>query len=172
MPGANHLDLVFRPKDIQQRLGQRPDGAGRGLLDEGVPRIAVGEGKQDQINRFGKGHQKPGHHRVGHGQGLPGLDLADKVGNHAAPAGHHVAVTGGAKHRAACRDVAAFGDHHLFHHRLADPHGVERGHRLVGGKADHPVHLGGNGGGQHVVGADHVGLDRFHGVKLTRRDLL
>ncbi|MOA02623.1 hypothetical protein D3C78_1220820 [compost metagenome] len=140
-------------------------------MHEQVTVVAVLEGIQHQIHGIRQSHHEAGHVRVGQGQRLAGADLLDEQRDHRTARGHHVAVTGAADHRLALVDIARLGDHDLFHHRLGDAHGVDRVDRLVGAQADHALDLVLDRRFQHVLGADHVGLDRFHRVKLAGRHL-
>ena len=131
------------------------------------------EREHDQIHGLVQVHEEAGHVGVGDGDGLAGLDLVDEQGNHAAAAAHHVAVPGAADGGAApLRGHAGVGVNHVLHHSLGNAHGVDGVGGLVGGQADDPLDPGINGGVQHIVGADDVGLHRLHGEELAGRNLL
>ena len=171
--GADHVDLVLRLfHDRQHGLDQGLDGGGRRLLDEHVAVAAVFECVQDQVDGVFQGHHEAGHFRIGHGDRLARADLVDEQRNHRTARGHHVAVAGAANDGLAVVQAARLGDHDLFHHRLGNTHGVDRIGGLVGAQADDAAHAVLDRGFQQVVGADHVGLDRFHRVELTGGNLL
>ena len=171
MAGADDLGAGVA-EQLLHRLGQIADGGGIALLHEQIARVGMLEGKLHQVHRLVQVHQKTGHVRVGDGDGLAGLDLVDEQGNHAAAAAHHVAVTGAADGGILCLYGAGLGADHLFHHGLGDAHGVDGVGGFVGGQADHLFHARVNGGGEHVVGADHVGAHGLHGEELTAGHLL
>ena len=60
----------------------------------------------------------------------------------------------------------------MLHHGLGDAHGIDRIGSLVSGQANHSLYTGINGGVQHVVRADDIGLDSLHGEELAGRNLL
>ncbi|MCY1294044.1 hypothetical protein D9M70_433230 [compost metagenome] len=98
--------------------------------------------------------------------------MVDEQRDHRATGSHHVAVTGRADHRTAFGNDAGLGDHELFRHCLGNTHGVDRVNGLVGGKHHHTLHAGSDGSIEDVLGADDVGLDRFHRIELAGRHLL
>ena len=130
------------------------------------------EGIQHQIDRIGQRHHEAGHARVGDRDGLARPNLLHKQGNDRAARSHHIAIARAANHRAGAFQVAAGGHHYLFHHRFGDAHGVDGIHRLVGAKANHPLHSGIDGSLKDVFGTQHVGTHRLHRMELARRHLL
>ena len=127
---------------------------------------------QHQVHRISQRHHEARHGRVSHRDGLACQHLLDKQRNHRTTRRHHVAITRAANHGVGAFQVAAGCDHDLFHHRLADAHGVDGVHGLVGAQAHHALDTGGNGRFQHVFSAQHVGSHRLHRVKFARRHLL
>ena len=136
-------------------------------MNEQVARVCVLERKLHQVHRLVQVHQKAGHVRVGDGDGLARADLFHKQGDHAAPAGHHVAVAGAADGGVGRVYGAGLGADDLFHHGFGDAHGVDGIGGLIGGEADHLFYPRVDGGGEHVVGAHHVGAHSLHGEELT-----
>src|SRR3546814_16278818 len=65
--------------------------------------------------------------------------------------------------------VARRGDHDLFHHRLADAHGIDRIDCLVGRQAHDTLDDGSARRRQYVFGTKNVGTTRPNRVKLERR---
>jgi hypothetical protein len=153
-------------------LGEHLDGGGRRLLHKDVAVVAVLEGVQHQIHRIIQRHHEAGHVGVGDGDRLAVAHLIHKQRNHRTTGRHHVAVTGAANDGAGAFQVAGGGNHHLFHHRLGDTHGVDRVYRLVGGQAHDALHLVGDGRLDHVLGAEHIGAHRLHRVEFAGRHLL
>ena len=168
--GADHLG-AHMSEDLLDRLGQVSDGGGRGLLDEQVAGVGVLEGELDEVDRLVEVHEEAGHAGVGHGERLALADPVDEQRDHAAARAHHVAVARAADGRAAGA-VAGVGVDDGLHHGLGLAHGVDGVGRLVGGQAHDLLHALGDGGVQHVVGADDVGAHGLHGEKLTRGNLL
>ena len=68
--------------------------------------------------------------------------------------------------------LASLGYRHLLHHRLADAHRVDGIRGLVRGQHHHVLHPVRDGGLQHVVRANHVGLHRLQREKLATGHLL
>ena len=154
-------------------LGKIADGGRVSLLNEQVARVCVLEREHNKVDRLVKVHKEAGHIRVGDGDGAAGLDLVDKQRNYAAAAAHYVAVAGAADGRAAALGrYAGIGVDDVLHHRLGNAHSIDRISGLIGRKADHALDARVNGGVQHVIGADYVGLDRLHREELARRHLL
>ncbi|MNL09225.1 hypothetical protein D3C87_1299770 [compost metagenome] len=86
--------------------------------------------------------------------------------------GHDVAVTGAADDGVGALQIPAGGDHHFFHHGLADAHGIDGIDRFIGAEADDALHACGDCGFQDVFGAEDVGADCLHGVEFAGRHLL
>ena len=172
MPGADDICPGI-PKELLYRLGQVSDGGGVRLLDEQVSRVRVLKGKADQLHRLVQVHHKPGHIGVRDGDGIPRPDLVDEQRDHRPAGAHDITVAGAADHRVApLRGHAGVGVDDVLHHGLGDAHGVDGVRRLVCGQTHNALHPGVDGGVEHIVRADHIGLHRLHGEKLAGRDLL
>ena len=129
--------------------------------------------KHDQLHCFIQIHEEPGHVRIRDGDRQTCLNLINEQRNDAAPAAHDIAIASAADGgtSAFCCHTSV-GVNHMLHHGLGDAHGVDGIGGLVGRQADHPLDSCVNGGMQHVVRADDVGLHRLHGEELTARHLL
>ena len=160
-------------EQLLDSLGKITDGGGISLLDEQVTGVGVLESEHDQIHSLVQVHQEAGHVGVGDGDGITSLDLVDEQRNDGTTAAHHVAVTG-----ATDGSAAALGSHtgigvdDVLHHGLGDAHGVDGVSCLIGGQAYNTLDAGINGGVQHIIRADDVGLDGLHGEELAGRHLL
>ena len=170
MADADDADLVTGGEELRDGLGQRLDGTGRGLLDQDIATFAVFKGEEHQIHRLLQTHDEPGHGGFCDGDGLPCPDLIDPQGHHGSTAAQNITVTGTAD--PGIFRGAALGHHHLLHHGLGGAHGVDGIGGLVRGQTDHALDPQLDGGGEHVVGADHVGLHGFHGEELAGGHLL
>ena len=168
---ANDLDLVAGGKQAGDGFCQCLNGARRGFLHQNIPADAVLEGKQHQVHRFLQRHDEPGHVRLGDGDGVARLDLVDPQRDDAAPGAHDVSIAGAADFGLFRRNRPGFGDDDLLHHGLGGAHGVDGVGGLVRGQADDGLDPRVNGGGQHVIGSEHVGFHRLHGEKLAGRHL-
>ena len=165
-----HRDLVLRIKKGFRRPGQGLDGAGRRLLDQNIPALAVLKGKQHQVDRLLQAHDKAGHAGLRDGDGLALADLLDPQGHNATTGAENVAVARAADLGVPGRARLRHGD--LFHHGLAGPHGVHGVGGLVGRETDHAAHASLNGGGEHVIRAKDIGFHRLQREKLAGGDLL
>ena len=172
MAGTDHPNRVITLEQFLQGDGQHFDSGCRRLLHENVTLPAMLEGMQHQIDGIFQRHQEPGHARVGDGERLAFPELAHEQRNHGAARGHDIAIAGGAQHGIALALHARLGHHQLLHHGLGKPHGVDGVHRLVGAQHDNPLDVLGDGRIHDILGAEHVGLDRFHRIKLAGRNLL
>ena len=172
VPDADGLDLVVGLEELPDRLGKVSDGGGRCLLHQDVPGMGMLVGVEDQIHRFGEGHDEAGHGGIGDGQRLARLDLLDKEGDDRTTRGEDITIPCTTDEGLVLRHGTGLGHKDLLHHRLAHPHGVDGVCCLVGGEADDLLHPCIDAGGEHVVGADDVGLHRLHGEELTGGDLL
>ncbi|MNE33842.1 hypothetical protein D3C80_1275360 [compost metagenome] len=172
MAGADHFYRVFPLEQLLECFCQVCDGRRWRFLHEDVALLGIFECVQHQVDGVFQRHEEARHVRVGHRQLVTGLELVDEQRYHRATRSHHVAVTGRTNHRALLRDHPRLGDHELFGHGLGNAHCIDRVHRLVGTEYHHALHAVGNGRVQHVLGADDIGLDRFHGVELAGRYLL
>ena len=168
---ANHLDVfLLAAEQLAHRLGLRLYGAGGGFLHEDIAVLPVLEGEEHEVDGLLERHDEAGHRGLGQGDGVAVADLVNPQGNHGAAAAHHVAVARAADFRAA--GIAALGHGDFLLDGLGDAHGVDGIGGLVGGEADDGLHAGLDGGGQHVVGAYHVGLHGLHREKLAGGHLL
>ncbi|MCY1232644.1 hypothetical protein D9M72_451490 [compost metagenome] len=146
-------------------------GGGR-FLHKDVAVVAVLEGMQHQFDRIFQSHHETGHGRVGHGDGLARQHLLHEQRDDRAAGGHDVAVAGAADDGVGAFQISAGGNHHFFHHGLADAHGVDGIDRLVGAKADNTLYARSDCGFKDVFSAENVGADCLHGVELAGRHLL
>ena len=162
--------LLPAAEEFTHGLRLRAYGAGRGFLDEDVTVLPVLEREQHQIHGLLEAHDEPRHLRLGKRYRQAVADLVDPQGYHTAARAHDIAVTGAADFRAAT--VAALRHRHLLLDRLGDAHRVDRVRRLVGGQADDAADTVLDGCRQHVVRADHIGLNRLHREELAARHLL
>jgi len=135
-----------------------------------VEHIAGPEG--DDLDGFVEVHKETGHVRIGHRQRFPFADLFDEQRDDRTARGHDVAVAGAGKNGFPFAGGPGLGNHQFFHHRLGYPHGVDRIDRLVGTQGDDLFHPAGQGSAKHVLGAEHVGTHRLHGVEFAGGDLL
>ena len=55
----------------------------------------------------------------------------------------------------------------VLHHGLGDAHSVDGVGCFIGGQADDTLDTGINGGVQHIISTDDVGLDGLHGEELA-----
>ena len=172
MTGADDVRAGIA-EQLLDSLSQIADGGSIRLLDEQITGICMLESEQDQIHSLVQVHQKAGHIGVGNGDGVASLDLVDEQRNDRATAAHDITVTGAADGGAAtlCSHTGV-GVDDVLHHGLGNAHGVDGVSCLVGGQADNTLDTGINGGVQHVIRADDVGLNRLHGEELTGRNLL
>ena len=129
------------------------------------------EGELHQVDRLVEVHEEARHAGVGHRHGLPRANLFDEQRNHAAARAHDVAVASAAD-GGAPGAVAGVGVDDGLHHGLGLAHGVDGVGGLVGRQAHDFLDTLGDGGVQHVVGADDVGLDGLHGEELAGGNLL
>ena len=160
-------------KQLLDCLCQIADGGSIRLLDEQITGICMLESEQDQIHSLVQVHQKTGHVGVSDGDGVASLDLVNEQRNNTATATHDVAVTGAADGSAATlRSHTGVGVDDVLHHGLGNAHGVDGVSCLVGGQADNTLDTGINGGVQHVVSTNDVGLNSLHGEELAGRNLL
>ena len=128
------------------------------------------EGKQHQVNRLLQAHNKPGHGRLGDGDGVAGFDLINPQGNNRATATHNIPIAGAADLGLAGHP--GFGNGHLFFNGLGHTHGVDGIGRFVRRQADHALYALVDGSGQHIVRSDNVGSHCLHGEELTGGHLL
>ncbi|MNV79773.1 hypothetical protein D3C71_1733410 [compost metagenome] len=127
---------------------------------------------QHQLDGVFQRHHETGHGRVGDGDGLTRQHLFHEQRNDRTAGGHDVAVTRAANDRVRALQIPAGGDHHLFHHGLADAHGVDGIDRLVGAEADDAFYACGDCSFQDILGAEDIGADCLHWVEFARRYLL
>ena len=152
---------------------QGVEGGRRGLLDEQVAVVPVGERVHHEVHSVVKGHHEPGHVRIRYGYGLALRHLLHPQGDHRAPAGHHVAVARAAdRRRRALAQLAPLGYGDLLHQGLGDAHRVDRIGRLVRGQDHHVTHAVLYRAVQHVARAQHVGPRGLHREELARGHLL
>ena len=131
------------------------------------------EGEHNQIHSLVQIHQEAGHVGIGDGDGIASLDLVDEQRDDRATAAHDVAVTGAADGGAATLSShTGIGVDDVLHHGLGDAHSVDGVGCFIGGQADDTLDTGINGGVQHIISTDDVGLDGLHGEELAGRDLL
>ena len=168
--GADNLGSHMS-EDLLDRLGQVSDRGSRGLLDEQVAGVGVLEGELDEVDRLVEVHEEAGHVGVGHGERLTLADAVDEQRDDGTAGTHHVAIARAADGRATGA-VARVGVDDRLHHCLGLAHSVDGICSLIGGEANDLLHALGDGGVQHVVGADDVGAHGLHGEKLTRGNLL
>ena len=131
------------------------------------------EGEHNQIHSLIQIHQEAGHVGIGDGDGIASLDLVDEQRDDRATAAHDVAVTGAADGGAATLSShTGIGVDDVLHHGLGDAHSVDGVGCFIGGQADDTLDTGINGGVQHIISTDDVGLDGLHGEELAGRNLL
>ena len=160
-------------KQLLHSLGQIPNGGSICLLNEQIAGVGVLESEHDQIHSLVQIHQETSHVGVGDGNGVARLDLVNEQRNDGAAAAHDIAVAGAADGGAAALGChAGVGIDHMLHHGLGNAHGVDGIGSFIRRKAHHALYACINGGVQHIVGADDVGLHRLHGEKLTAGHLL
>ena len=148
------------------------DCASRSLLHQDVARDAVLKSEQHQIYRFVEAHDKTSHGTFGYGNRLARANLVNPQRNHRTAAAHHITVTRAAYLCLFRAHRAGLGHNDLFHHCLARTHRVHRISSLVRAQANHVLDTFFDGGGQHVVRTEHVGLDSFEREKFAARHLL
>lgn len=170
MAGADHLG-THMTKDLLNGLGKVADSGSRGLLHEEVARVRVLERELDQVDCLIEVHEEAGHIRVGDRKRLTLANAVDEQRDDGATGAHNIAVAG-ATDGGAASTVARVGVDDGLHHRLGLTHRVDGVGRLIGGKAHDLLHALGDGGMQHVVGADDVGAHGLHGKELAGRNLL
>lgn len=168
--GADHLS-AHATEDLLHGLGEVADGGGRRLLDEQVAGVGVLEGELHQVDGLVKVHQEASHVGVGDRQRLTLADAVDEQRDNAAARAHDVAVAGAAD-GGASGAVTGVGVDDGLHHGLGLAHCVDGVGRLVGGEANDLLNTLRDGGVQHVVGADDVGLHSLHGEELAGGYLL
>ena len=169
LPVAGADDLCAGvPEELLHRLGQVADGGGVRFLDEQVAGIGVLKGELHKVHGLVQVHEEPGHAGVSDGDGLAGLNLVDKQGNHRAAAAHDVAVPGAADDGAApFGGYAGVGVDDPLHHGLGDAHGVDGVGGLVRGQAHHTLDAGLDSGMEDVVRTDNVCAHGLHGEELA-----
>lgn len=171
--GADDLHRVIRlAQQAGEGLGQHLDGGGRRLLHEDVAVLAVLEGVEHQVHGVGQRHHEAGHGRIGDGERLAGTHLLNEQRDDRTARGHDITVTSAANDSLEAVEVTGLGHHDLFHHGLGDPHGIDWVDGLVSAQADHTLHAVLDSGLEHVLGAEDVSLDGFHGMELAGRHLL
>lgn len=172
MTGADHLHWRVCLVEALQGVGQHIQRGCRRFLHKQIAVLAMLEGIEHQVHRIIQGHHEAGHVRIGHGDRPARPDLVDPQGNHRTAAGHDIAITGTANGGGSIRpQCPPLGNGHLLHHRLADAHGIDGISRLVRAQHHHVLHAMLDGGIQHIVGAEHVGLHRLHGEEFAGRHL-
>ena len=164
--------MVWLAQKIRQCMGECLNRRSGCFLHEQITVVAMLKGIENQIHGVSKRHHEACHVRIGNRQRLTGTDLLDKQRNNRATGRHHVAVARPADDGFFLIDVARLGNHHLFHHCLGNTHGIDRVNRFVGAKAHDPADLVLDSSFKNVIGADNVGFDSFHRVKLTGWNLL
>ena len=158
---------------LLQGLGKGAEGGGRGLLDEEVAIMAVGEGIDDEVDGIVEGHHEAGHVGVGDGDGLALHHLLDPKRNDATTRGHNVAIASAADGGLGTfAKGAALRNGDLLHHGLGDAHGIDGVSCLVGAEHHDILHAVGDGGEEHVVGSLDIGAHGLHGEELAGGHLL
>ena len=154
-------------------LGQIPDCGSVGLLDEQVAGVGVLEGEHHQIHGLVQVHEEAGHIGVRDGDRAAGLDLVNEQGDDRATGAHDISVASAANGGAApLGGYPGVGVNHMLHHSLGNAHGVDGIGGLIGGQANHTLDPRVNGGVEHIVRSDDIGLDGLHGEELAGRNLL
>ena len=164
--------IRLRVLELQHRLRKRLNGRSGRFLHEQVALLAVLKRVQDKIHGILQRHHKARHCGVCDSQGLALIGLLAKQRDDRTARGHDIPVPGQAEDRVTRKHLPGAGDDVLFHDSLGHAHGIDRIRRLIRRQEDRLLHTVGNTGGNDIVRADHVGLDRLHGVKLTGGHLL
>ena len=142
-------------------------------MDEQVAGVGVLESKHHQVHGLVQVHEEAGHIGVSDGDGAAGLDLVNEQGDDRATGAHDVSVASAANGGAApLGGHPGIGVNHMLHHSLGNAHGVDGIGGLIGGQANHTLDPRVNGGVEHIVRSDDIGLDGLHGEELAGWDLL
>ena len=175
LPGTHTDDadiLLVTAEQLADGVGLGANGTGGSLLHQDIAALAVLEGEQNQVYGLIQGHDKAGHGTVGDGDGVPCAELVDPQGDDRATGAHNVAVAGTNDLGLIGGNDSGFGHGDLLHHGLGDAHGADGVGGLVGGQANDALYPRLNGGIQHVLGAQNVGLHGLHGKEFTGGYLL
>ena len=166
MPSTDYIDaMVGNAKQTSQGLGECLNGRRRCLLHKYLARTTMLKSKQHQVHRIVQRHHEAGHGRISYGDGLACTNLIHKQWNDGTTRGHHVAVAGRTDDRVVARPRLGHDD--LFHHRLADAHGIDGVHGLVGTQAHNALHTCLDSRLQNILGSQDVGFDCLKGVELA-----
>ena len=169
---ADHPDGIIRLQEGLERQGEGLERGGGGLLNKDIAGPGILIGIQDQVNRIVNGHHKTGHVRIGDGEGLAGLDLAQEEWDDRAARGHDVAVARTAEDGAGGTVHAGLGNHELFHKGLRHAHGIDGIDGLIGAEHDHVPYPAGQGGVHDVFGPESIGAQGLKREELAGGHLL
>ena len=171
VPDADGPDFIVCAKKLFHRLGKVSDGASRRLLHQDITSVCMLVGVENQIDGLVEGHDEARHGGICYSQWLTSLNLFNKEGHYRTSRTKNISVSGPADEGLVLSYGTGLGNKDLLHHSLAGSHGIDWIGCLVGGETDDFFNPSIDAGGQHVVGADDVGLHCLHGKELTGGNL-
>lgn len=118
-------------------------------------------GIDDQPHRFPDAHHKAGHVSVGQGDGAALGNLVMKDGDDRSGRAQNISETGGDENRPLAPLIAVGRSHEALADELGGTHDICRVYRLVGAGEYHLFHVVFTGGGNHVLNALNIGIDRL-----------
>ena len=171
-----HLRIQILRIDLRvclfQRLCQDRQSGCRRFLHEQVTVMPMCKGIDHQVDRIIQRHHEARHLRVGNRDRFTLFHLFHPERDHGTPARHHIAVARAADRRLRpFAQLTSFGDRHLFHQRLGDPHRIDRISGFIRRKDHHILHAMLDRGKQHILRPFHIRTGRFHRKELATGNL-